>query len=305
MALPMQVQKDADEIAAYEEAMLSEHSKVVADPIEPVEIVPEQVVEVVSNVVDIKPTAEEETWEQRYKTLQGVNQVDARLHKELKQRFGDLQAELRKAKTVVAPLSLVTDEETVEFGADLLDVQRRIAKEELAPLTAQIERLEQENEKLREKVGQTEAVVASSSFEQKLLAAVPDFDAVNANPLWVAWLDEIDPILRGPRREVAQAAYGRGDVEALASYVNLFKGSSKPSSAARTEASAELQSQVAPPKSVSGAKDIGSAQLRTYTEAEAGQLFDKVGLLYRKGKTEEASKLDAEITLAYHQGRVR
>lgn len=321
MAMPKQVQKDMAELEAYDAAVRTEQesaaapvvqtevtTEVVADPAEPVAVVPAEQVEPASNVVDIKPAADEKAWEQRYKTLQGMQQAEVRSHKELKHQFEELQAEveeLRKPREVAAPISLVSDEEIVEFGADLLDVQRRITREEMTPVLAQVTRLEQENKALRKQMGNTDAQVASSAFEQKLALAVPDFDTINDDPKWAAWLDDVDPILRGPRRIVAQAAYARGDIEAIASYVGMFKSTGKPVSAAATTAASELKSQVAPMRSVSGTKELGDAQLRIYSEAETSKLFDKVGLLYRQGKTEEASKLDTELTLAYHQGRVR
>lgn len=317
MALPRQVVQDLIELEAYEKSTIAEQesaaapvtqTEIVAEVVaEPVAVVPaEQVAEAVSNVVEIKPAADEKAWEQKYRTLQGMNQADARRFQEQKHQLEATQAELeelRKPKVVVT--STITPEEEIEFGADLLDVQRRIVREEMTSLTDQVERIKQENRYLREQMGNTEAAMASSTFEQKLSMAVPDFEAVNDNPKWVAWLDEVDPMSRAPRRMVAQDAYARGDIEAIAAYVGMFKGSEKPVSTAATTAANELKSQIAPTKSASGANDPGNTQLRMYSEAETSQLFDKVGLLYRQGKTEEASKLDAELTLAYHQGRVR
>lgn len=317
MALPAQVQKDNVEIAAYEAALKAElegaaapvgQTEDIAAPVTspeaPVAAVPEPEKETTSNVVELKPATDEKVWEQRYKTLQGMQQAEARNHKELKQQFDALQAEVAEMRAApVSTPSLVSDEETAEFGADLLDVQRRIAKEELTPILAQLEKIKQENKDLREQLGHTESQMVSSSFEHKLAVAVPDFEAVNADPKWVAWLDEVDPMIRAPRRVVAQAAYERGDVEATAAYVNLFKSLTKPAVVPKKPA-AELQSQVAPSRSMPNAA-VADDKARIYTEAETSLLFDKVGLLYRQGKAEEASKLDAELTLAYHQGRVR
>lgn len=314
MALPLQIQRDNKEIAAYEAAMIAEQAgtavpaeqtEVIAAIPEPAEAVPEPEKELVSNVVELKP-AEEESWKSRYLTLQGMQKADARSHKELKQQFERLQEQVAEMQTkpVVTP-SLVTPDEEIEFGKDLIDVQRRIAREEITPVLAQVTKLTQENKELREQLGQTGAQIASSDFEHRLFAAVPDFDAVNADPKWVAWLDEIDPILRAPRRNVAQAAFERGDLEATVAYVDLFKALAKPAKTEPSTAAAELQSQVAPSKSSSNASASTAKQVATYTEAEAGKLFDKVGQLYRQGKTKEASELDTEITLAYHEGRVR
>ncbi len=319
MALPAQVQKDVEAIEAYEATLKAEQERAAA-PVEqtaevadqaaspevPAAVVPGSEKIDASNVVDLKPAADEESWKQRYLTLQGMQKAEAKGHKELKQQFEQLQAEVVKLKAApVAVKPLVTDEETVEFGADLIDVQRRVAKEELAPIMAQMETLLNENKELRNQLNQVDASVASSSFEQRLAKAVPDFEAVNDDPRWIVWLDEFDPLLRAPRRSVAQAAYEAGDVEATAAYVTLFKSTLAPATTATpSKIDKELLSQVTPSKSSSSVAP-GDTQARVYTEAETSVLFDKVGLLYRQGKTEEASKLDAELTLAYHEGRVR
>lgn len=315
MGLPKQVQKDIEAIAAHDAAQKAEQERAAAPVEQTVEAANQDVSpEVPAAVTPTEPVEnsqppvatakeDEELWKHRYLTLQGIQQAEARSTKELKQQFEQLQAEITKLKAApVSVQSLVSDEEKSEFGEDLIDVQRRIAKEELAPLTAQMEALAEENKKLREQLSQVDATVASSGFEQRLKQAVPDFYEINDDPRWVAWLDEVDPILRAPRRSVAQAAYERGDVEATSAYVKMFK--STITSVAPSKADKELNSQVAPSKSSTATSPTDSSP-RVYTEAEAGQLFDKVGQLYRQGKTEEASKLDAELTLAYHEGRVR
>jgi hypothetical protein len=324
MALPMQVQRDLVELEAYDKALAAEQlgdatlteqtettTEIVADPAEP-SAAPEPIVEAESNVTPLRPEAdakEELTWQQRYRTLDGMIEAANRRNSVLEGQLAQVEQELvqlRSARTQhQQETNLVTDEEVEAFGADVIDVQRRVARAAIAPFQEQLEVLRQENRTLQERIGQTGSRVETMSFEQKLNMAIPDFEKLNADPKWAAWLDEVDPLLRAPRRIVAQAAYERGDIVATAAYVDLFRGSSKPVSSNVSEASAELRNQVAPSRSVSNASAPVNNQERMYTEAEAGALFDRVGLLYRQGKNEEASKLDAEVTAAYNAGRVR
>ena len=322
MALPKQVQQDQAEIEAYEQALQEQAaeqaaeqtpSEVVAESppeVVPVEVVPaEPVVEKPAVVEPKKP--EEEPWQQRYLTLKGMFDSEVpRLHaqvKELTKEVAVLSEAAKKAPVPeVTPTSSVTDAEEEAFGKDLIDVQRRIAKEAVAPIMAQVKALETENTALRELLGKTGSKVETMSFEQRLQAAVPDFEQVNLDPKWVAWLDEVDPILRGPRRSVAQAAFESGDAEAVAEYVKLFRAmTTKPATPTLDKNEAELRSQVAPNRTVSAPAPDARETGKSYTEAEASKAFDRVSALNRAGKYEEASKLEAELTAAYNAGRVR
>ena len=323
MALPKQAQQDQADVDAYEKALQEQTTEQVVEltsaevvaEIQPVaapaEVTPAEPVVEVAKVVELKKP--EEPWQQRYQTLKGMFDSEVpRLHaqvKELNREIGGLKESIEKLK-VIAPVpaldSSVTDEEEETFGKDLIDVQRRIAREAVAPVLAQVATLEQENSALRELLGKTGSKVEALSFDQRLQIAIPNFDQINVAPEWVAWLNEVDPILRGPRRNVAQAAFESGDVDAIAEYVKLFEGMTAPPAAPSPDKSeAELRSQVAPSRTVSASAPSSKEGEKFYTEAEAGRLFDKVSSLNRAGKYEEASKLDAELTAAYNHGRVR
>ena len=314
MSLPSQVVRDMEEIAEYEKSLAGpevEPTEVIEETQEPVpalEVVAEPVVvQEVAPVVEAKPD-DEMTWKQRYKTLDGMIEASNRRNTELVSTIKSLQDEVTAMKEVTSRVetqptqSLVSDEEIENIGADVIDVHRRITREVVTPLQAKLDAIEAENKYLRDMVGKSGDAVASFSFEQEVAAKIPDFKAINADPRWVGWLDEVDPMLRGPRRNAAQAAYAAGDVVAVADYVKMFKDSVATSTV--SQADTELKSQVAPSRSATSAAPANN-QPRTYTEAEAGQLFDKVGMLYRQGKNEEGAKLEAELSDAFVSGRIR
>lgn len=320
--LPSQVRQQMEEIEAIEAAIKAEQAGVTTPAVqtEPdsVAAVPEITTPepVTKATVEPPPAApvdqadSAETWRNRYLTLQGMQKAEAKTLRELRQQFDQLQAELVAAKEVqkaaVPPESLVTDKDESEFGKDLIDLQRRVVREMVTPLQTEMDTLKKENDSLRAQLGQTGTKVAEMSFEQRLATKVPDFDAVNTDPRWVTWLDEHDPILRGPRRIAAQSAFERGDVDAVSDYVTLWRSSiATPAAPVANPKADELQTQVAPVRSAASAAPQDKPGDKVYTADEADAVWTKITVLNRGGKYEEANKLETELTAAYNTGRVR
>ena len=322
MALPKQVQMQIDDMAAYDKSLQEQ----AAAPLQTTEEVPPAVNDVAEPIEvaqaefkEVAPPAEEtklaEPWEQRYSTLKGMYDAEVpRLHAQTREMTRTLQtleteiAELKKPKPeVVAPESAVTDKDKEVFGEDLIDLQRRVVREMVSPLQDKLAAVEKENAELRATVGQTGTQVAAYTFEQQLATKVPNFAAINADPRWVEWLNETDPLLRAPRRNLAQAAFEQGDVDAISAYVGLFEKSVAPAAVAKVpKVDKELQAQISPSRSNSASTPHeGNEDTRTYTASEASSLWDKVAQLNRTGKYDEASKLDTTLTQAYQTGRVR
>ena len=58
----------------------------------------------------------------------------------------------------------MTDKDREEFGDDLIEVQRKVAREETAELYKQLEAVREENEQLRSSMEQTGQRVSQTSF---------------------------------------------------------------------------------------------------------------------------------------------
>jgi hypothetical protein len=144
--------------------------------------------------------------------------------------------------------------------------------------------------------------VSEASFEQRLYRLVPDFEVVNADPKWIAWLNEVDPLLRAPRASVAQQAFNRGDAEGVAHYVSLFKQNTAPVEQ-KTDKTEELERQLQPNRGASSAPSA-SPKGKVYTNSDIEKMFRKAADLGTKGQTDAAKKLEAEIDAAFMEGRV-
>lgn len=314
MALPKQVEQELKEVEELEKQLMAKPEEDVATPSEePPSAEPEQPQEP-EPVQQAAPTeqkpqpAPEEVWQQKYKTLQGMYDAEVpRLHAQLKEMQAQLDELKRKPEAAkeVQPeqkrKKLVTDADVESFGQDLIDLQKRVAREVAMEFEDTLEALKAKNAELEKLLAQTGTQIGSNAFENKLHRLVPDFDSINADPKWVAWLDEYDPIVRGPRRAVAQDAFNRGDAEAVADYVKLFK--SMTAEPAAPQKNTELERQVQPTRAASSATPV-SQKGKVYSTKDIEKMFEKVTRLNIDQKFDEARKLEAEIDAAYLEGRV-
>ena len=325
MALPKQVQRQMAEIEAIEKQLKGERE--VTDEAPDTDTV-EKVVETLEapeaqpvveetpkpEVAELeeqpkKPDEDAAVWKQKYKTLQGMYDKEVpQLHskvKDMSTQLEELQASLKtKSEVVKQAERLVTDDDVKNFGEDLIEVQRKVAREVAAEFQIKLDAMQSENNKMREQLGTTDSRVAESSFQNRLHRLVPDFDQLNDNPKWVAWLDEVDPVLRGPRRSVAQQAFATGDAEGVAHYVDLFRSVQvEPTPDEKPKQTQELERQIQPSRTASSSTPTSQSG-KNYTNSQIEKMFKKAAILNGSGKFDEANKLEAEIDAAFTNGRV-
>lgn len=104
----------------------------------------------------------------------------------------------------------------------------------------------------------------------------------------------------------------REDANAVKAYVDLFKQATgaQPNQAATAQQvkqskQAELQKQVQPARVASTAAPASAGQQnRVYSQREMATGYERMRTLISRGKLEEASALEAELSAAYMEGRV-
>lgn len=321
MALPKQVEAQLRELEQIEKQIAESQNPAPADPepqstdnppAEPSTPEPpaQQQVPVESKPEPTEPAIAEETWQSRYIALKGKYDAEVpRLHADVR----DFKAQLDKLQKAVEtkPVEtkkpavaekLVTDADVQAFGEDLIEVQRKVAREVAAEFRSELDAMRVENEQLREQLNTTGTQVSEASFEQRLYRMVPNFEAVNADPKWIAWLNEVDPLLRAPRSTVAQQAFNRGDAEGVAHYVTMFQQSIAPVES-KTDKTDELERQIQPNRGATSAPSA-SPKGKVYSNADIEKMFRRATDLGTKGQIDAAKKLEAEIDAAYMEGRV-
>ena len=333
MALPKQVQQQLDEVEELEKQLEAQGEETKAKPevkkkktskkakakdteVEVTDDEPiEEPVAVEATPADDSIEEVSESFKQKYATLRGKYDAEVpRLHqqvKELTDQMNAIREEAQAAKKAEAEkpkekVSYVTDADREEYGDDLIDFQRRVAKEVSQDYEERFEQQSRVIQDLQSKISNTDNQVGEVGFTQKLNALVPGFDQLDSDERWVAWLNEIDPMTRGPRRDQAQAAFNSGDAEAVAHYVGLFRGSVEPVANGKSDRQTELEKQVTPSRSASTvASKSSNNSSKVYSEKELDRGWTKIRDLNSQGKYDDAEKLEAELTVAYMEGRVK
>ena len=334
MALPKQVQKQLDEVEELEKQLEAQGEEVEAKPEvkkkktskkakaedTEVEVTDDEPIEepVAVEATPANDSVEEvsESFKQKYATLRGKYDAEVpRLHqqvKELTDQMNAIRYEAEAAKKAEAEkpkekVSYVTDADREEYGDDLIDFQRRVAKEASQEYEDRFEQQARVIEQLQQQISNTGSQVGEVGFTQKLNALVPGFDQLDNDERWVAWLNEYDPMTRGPRRDQAQSAFNSGDAEAVAHYVGLFRESiNEPVANGKSDRQTELEKQVTPNRSASTVTNKSSSKnSKVYSERELNNAWTKIRTLNTQGKYDDAEKLEAELTAAYMEGRVK
>lgn len=243
------------------------------------------------------PPGNEDTSEHRFKVLQGkYNSEVPRLNaenKDLKTRLQQLEHEIEVMKNSKPPESLVKPEEVEQYGEGLIDVARRIAREELAAKQAEIDALKNRIDSLSNVTTQN----VEASFFKSLTEMVPDWEQVNQDPKFLTWLDEVDELTGETRQSLLSRAEKGRDAARTAKFFNAYKKTSSTWAANTTNA---LESQVAPP--TNKAPNAPPAK-KIWTRAEVADFYAKA----RRGdiKDEDVIAIEADIMAAQIEGRMR
>ncbi len=276
-------------------------------------------------------------WEQKFKVLQGKYNAEV---PRLAARLRELESDLTGARTLLASLStstppaqpaaappatpqkLVRDEEVREFGPDLIDIMRRVAREEGATLLPEIDRRVQpitqqvrQVEQTTQQVGERLARVDQQTVLQQLAQAVPNWAQVNEDPRFLDWLDQQDPYSGHPRGEMLAQAYKKHDGPRVVAFFtgflkeNAVVAPPAPPSAAAPPAQPQrtLEQMVAPGQQRTGTQ--GGAQQgsgkRVWTRAEIGNFYASLQSGKFKGTAAERKALEADIYAAQRENRIR
>lgn len=311
--LPKAVQAQLDAAEALQ-AQLVNPAPVEGNPeVAPVtEAQAPQPVEIVVQETRVTEPNPDNNWEQRFRVIEGKYRAEIpRLHdqnRELSERLEQaLKALEEKAQTPVEEKKLVTDADVESFGADMVDMVRRAAREEFDALAKKFAaELDKRFGAVAAKVEQTEQVVVKSAkdkFWDAVDAKHADFAAVNSDPRWFAFLDTRIPGSRLTRRTLAENAIAELDAEALVEQINLFKESlpkAEPQQPAKQKPS--LNSQVAP--NTSGASNPSPDPVgKIWTGAEYAAALDHRNM--QRMSRADYDALVAEAETAFAEGRVR
>ena len=320
MALPRAIQAQIDQANATLEAMNKPPENPA--PAEPAQVAdPQPSTEPVAapapqatNEPQAQPQQQPDVWEHKYKTLQGLfnrevpglqNQV-----KDLRTQLETAVNRLNEAADAKAkpsePAAPVADPRDVEnFGSDLVEMVQRTAERlfgrAASELQGQAARFEQRLAQLEQALQgthETVAMTAEQSFFDRLTKMVPDWEQINANDAFLAWLAEVDPVYGHPRQSALNAAQQSMNAERAAAVFKAFAATQP--AAPKPNA---VTKQVSPKAAATAAPTSQSKPILTQQ-----QVVDYYNAKRRgeyRGQEAEVQRIEAMINLAIAEGRVQ
>lgn len=286
----------------------------------------------------------EKDWEQRYKVLQGKYNAEVprliRRDQERDDQVRNLQSQLTTTQNLLASLGaqrgnapadppatpdqqakLVKDEEVKEFGADLIDVMRRVAREESASYLPQ--EIDRRVAPVKKRVDEVAGVASSAAHrvarndQQTVLELlnkdVPKWQEQNEQPEFLEWLSQRDPYSGRERGELLTEAYQAHDGPRV---VGFFLGFQKehaavtppaPPAAPPAQPQRKLEDFVAPgtPKTGAASTPDGSGKGRVWSRSDIAAFYGDVRAGKYRMKPDEQKKIESDIFKAQGDGRIR
>lgn len=255
-------------------------------------------------------------WRQRFETMQGKYNAEVpRLHDTLRQQVQTVQQmqgrleHLERSPTPApaAPAPLITANDEEKFGADLVDMARRVARDESLAVVQRLELLEQMARNLGTKVGRVDEMAQDvqatkeRQFYVELAKAVPNWQTINVDPVWLKWLAEFDPFAGKPRQLSLDEASSAMDYQrAIAIFQRFLDTLPAPQPSQAAQAQSELARQVAPTRS--STTNVTPSTPKGYTGTQYTYWFDP-----RRANDTESATLKAnqvELEKAQVEGRI-
>ena len=263
-----------------------------------------------------EPAPDAVYWQNRFKTLEGIHKAEAhRMSEQLRvqgEQMRLLATQLERLNSQppqpkVPEQPLVTSQDDDKFGSDMIDVMRRVVREESRNLDKRLQTAEDYVRKLTpqmERVRQVEQEVTQTREERfwsELQMAVPEWEVINGDQKFHAWLSEYDPVAGRTRQESLNEAQSRFDSRRVVAMFKLYRDGSGKAPAAPGKQQPELVRQVAPSKTSTVA--VPPQQEKTYTGADYVYWLDP----RRANDTapEKVAAMKAEVERAYAEGRIK
>jgi hypothetical protein len=265
-----------------------------------------------------------------HRTLQGKYEAEGARASEqvngLMGRLHDLEQLLSQGPTASAPATpatpatpvaptvsaaqLVTQQEVEDYGADMIDVVKRAAREEVGP---ELSGLRAENERLTSQlagVQQTTQLTARQTMLNFLDGDLGVWRQVNKDPTFVRWAEDIDTFSGQRRIDMLRTAFEQNNgprvLAFFKSFLNenaAFTGQSQIEPAPQPQV--DLNTLIAPGRASDGdAPRAPEGNKPVYTQADITRFYADVNRGVYKGDPTEKDRIERDIFAAQGDGRI-
>jgi len=263
---------------------------------------------------------------ERYRTLQGMYnsevegvktenaELTARM-RNMEALLGSLQEEAQTAAPAPSAKPVLSDEELEEYGADTVDMVRRVAAAEVHALTSRIATLENSIQQLAanmntsvipqvQRISQTQNKTAEQQFWSDLETAVPDWQEINSDPAFHEWLLTVDPLMGTTRQSGLEASQKARNAARVAAFFSSWKNIGTNANAnvqtqqqVKPSAASELEKQVSPGRGRSQSAPTGE-EPKVYTSEDISKFYSDVQKGVYKSRQDERNKIERDIFAA-------
>jgi hypothetical protein len=255
-------------------------------------------------------SGEEETYKQKYATLQGKYNAEVpRLQSQLNELSARLTDMLTKRPEVIeraqqaeqdkkgpAHSRYLKDNEREDYGDEVLDMQGRMAKGVAESVTEAMTR------PLLNRIEYLESLVmdtSSQNFWSRVESQIPDAQSTNdSDPLWAEFLGGTEPNSGLTYREIGERAYAANDVSRM---VNLFKAFGSP---AKAQTTVKNKPPVKPGKVASNVVSAGNTDKPRIKESDVQKFYAEVARGMYKGRPDALKAKEKAIDEAFSEGRI-
>lgn len=335
MALPEQIRKQSEGIQKlYSDMNAGEGGDPVTPPVIPLEpnpTVPPVVVPPASASEPLPAGAiSAENYEQKYKSLQGMYNADipkltAQI-KELLAKNTQMESLMASLHAVPVPASappaqkLVTDADVSEYG-DSIEMMRKVSREELHPVFAEIAALKVALNNLATSlntsvlpqvrhVAQQQVMSAEDRFWTDLQREVPNWSQTNNDPEFQSWLLSVDDLTGHTRQSFLEQAQTKLDAGRVIAFFRTYAAVSGKQivpatlpAAQPNRSASELELQIVPGRSRGGQPPVNPTA-KTYSQADIAKFYDDVRKGVYKGREAERNQIELDLLAAPREGRI-
>ncbi len=271
------------------------------------------------------PAGEEQTWEQRARSALGrLEQANSGLQAanqridQLEGLLASMQIQGKAAGPATTPVKveLLTPEERDEYGDPMLDIMGRRAREEIDP---EIQGLKATIANLETRLNGVGTVIQKQQTRtvyDTLADNIPEWQQINRSPEFIEWSKEIEPYSGQPRNKLIREAFDRHEGERVVRFFQGFlseaaaldpttaqPGSRTAPAPAAGNGKIPLEAFAAPGRARSAPPEL-PPEKPTYTRAAITQFWSDKRRGLWKGREAEADKMERDIFLAQHEGRI-
>lgn len=249
-----------------------------------------------------KAPAQGDDWEHKFKVLQGKYSAEV---PRLNQQLRDLQQQHETLKAQINAQPAQKPVNTDNFATIREDYGDEFVKpfealvEQNASLVSQIEALQNQLQGLQG----TQEKTAQDVFFDRLDAAVPNWEQVNADQGFHAWLREFDPIAGLTRQESLNEAEKQLNANRVIAIFSAYaKGKQQSQQNKETRRQDAIEQQLAPATNKAEPQTEGKP---IYALSDVKRWYEKAALAQLSSKKpQEYERLDREFTQAQAEGRI-